>query len=451
MRGSRLVSVLVSAIAAAGLASMGAAQTPDASPDPRRDVIAGALEQLAALDSYRIESRSTTSTDPGREFGTDTVVVRSPEFAMRTAMLADGEPAVALIVIGDDAWYSQGGSPWADRSEVGMDPPSSDEVATSLYNSLRAWSDERLIMELVGPETVDGTPALRYHGETRMPTPSTDPEDPYYRRSLRGTLDLWVDAERGHVLRAVTDLRDSRFADRDGEAPVYRHEELAIVGVDDPANVVEPPDLAVTAPSPDPGDPAMAALVQRAVDALAEVGSYRLVEDDATLGFHGGQRSTIVNGDPPSAETTFLADGSEFIRLVVAGERSWYHQDDGSWEEMPADVGPDCEDRSCAFAMARAAGALSKLLEVGGTMSLVGEETLDGETVLHLRREEPVVVEPFGSYPTTHDVWIAKDGGHLVRWTHDGVGTRVEIRIEGVDDPANVVAAPPSPLASPSV
>jgi hypothetical protein len=450
MRGLRVLSVLVLSLVAASGALPAAAQAPDASPDPRRDVIAQALERLTELDSYRIESRSTTSLQPGQEFGTETVVVRSPAFAMRTAMLADGEPAVVLVVVGDQSWFSQGGSPYIDRTEVGMDPPAWDEVGTSLFNSLRAWSDERLIMELIGPDTVDGTAALHYRGETRMPTASTDPEDPYYRQSLRGTLDLWVDAERGHVLRAVTDLRDSRFMDSNGGEPVFRREEIEITGVDDPSNVVEPPGLAAPSPSPDPGDPAMAKLVQQAVDALDELASYRLVQEDDTIGITGGQRSTIINGEAPRAEATILANGSEFMRFIAGEDRSWYQQDDGSWEEAPSDVGPECNDRSCAFELARAAGALSRLVEAGGGMTLVGEETLDGVPVLHLRREEAVTVEPYGSFPTTHDVWIAKDAGHLVRWAYDGVGTRAEIRIEGIDDPANVVTVPPSPLASPA-
>jgi hypothetical protein len=58
--------------------------------------------------------------------------------------------------------------------------------------------------------------------------------------------------------------------------------------------------------------------------------------------------------------------------------------------------------------------------------------------------------------PGIIDVWVAKDGGHVLRTEFDGHGIAMSAAVSGVNDPANVVEIPeapvsPSPLASPGV
>lgn len=448
---ARLATTLLLLLVGTSLAAPASAQSPDATPDARRQVIGDALEKLAELDSYRVESRSTTSTAPGREFGLESTVVLRPTFALSQALLADGEPGLVSVAIGDESWQSYGGSPFVSDAQVGTGSFTPDDAATSMYSYLEHWAAERLIMDLVGPDTVGGIAALHYHGETRVPTASTDPEDPYYRRALRGSLDLWVDAERGHVLKALTDVVDSRFTYGNGGDAVGRHEEIAILDVDDPANVVEPPDLTAPLLSPGPDDPQMVALLEGAIDALADLDSYRVVSRYDTLGFGGGQESTVLNGDPATAETVVLTDGSVFIRFLVSGDEMWSQDDPTSpWEAISPGDGPSCDGEPCGFQMAAGTSLMGELVAIAGGFTLVGEETLDGMAVTHVRAERPMVVEPYGATPTVNDVWIAKDGGYLVRWVNDGVGSSTELRIEGVNDPANVVVVPPSPLASPA-
>src|SRR5262245_53857239 len=95
---------LVLGLLVPGVAASGPAVAQ--SPEPSRTVIDEALERLTALDSYRVESTATSSSAPGRTFGTEATVVLQPAFAVRTAMLADDEPAYVSVTVGDTAWTS---------------------------------------------------------------------------------------------------------------------------------------------------------------------------------------------------------------------------------------------------------------------------------------------------------------------------------------------------------
>lgn len=417
------------------------------SSPPLEAIIADALDRLDDLQSYRVTSRSTSSSTPGRTFGVEATVVGGPARAWQTTSLSDGEPINVMVVIGTDGWSSYAGSAFISIAEMGGVVPSGGRIPVSAFSTVERFADRQPAMSVVGPEIIDGVAALHYRGVVPGPQPSAT-SDPSAGHAMSGTIDLWVDAERGHLLKAITDVADRLFVGTDDDPAIDRHEEVAVVGVDDPANVVEPPDLTVVSPSSPPGDPAMAAVVSAAIAALDDLISYRLVLDFDSVGFSGRQESVVLNGEPPSSSTRLLVDGTELVTDVVIGDRAWSRNGrDGAWVTSPDPAdGPFCNGTPCGSDMTSGRAVLDVVDAIGGSITVVGEETVDGILATHLRSQQPIIVPPYGPTPTASDLWIAQDGGHLLRWTTDGVGTRTDLRVEGVDDPANSVPEP-SPAA----
>lgn len=116
--------------------------------------------------------------------------------------------------------------------------------------------------------------------------------------------------------------------------------------------------------------------------------------------------------------------------------------------------GPSCGTNSstqapCTFAtltnlQGSMAGIETTFVEVGSG------DVVNGVATVHLRSQSGMVMPTYGPIPGTTDLWIARDGGYLVRETFDGQRIATTVDITNVNDPANVVQRPAEGPATPT-
>jgi hypothetical protein len=431
--------LLVAALALACVAVPATAQSPAPSGAALYYLIRNAVDGLASLDVFVYRSSEIVEEESPVE--SIMVVRRVPVPSVRLQIASEGEVAYETIAIDREAWTRSLGGPWTafdDETDTGM------QLATGIWPM-----EPRLLLDLyragiemrsVGTDEVDGRRTLHFRGEL--------PDDP--AADLSGTLDLWVDAERGFLVRAEADVvdRDSQAMMR-GLDSVRVREVIEVGSVDDPDVRIDPPDLSAGASPTAEGDPALAPVVDAAFARLADLVSYRATVVARVAGPETEVHFEVRTSPELRVRQTVVApDGRPIIQLLAIGEQIWSRgSDDERWSTWDASV-------ACAPGPCVAAALIDFAAPIAGqsgTFRMIAEdETIDGRPVRHLRSEAGFDAGGAQLVPGTVDLWVDRDGGHLVRLALDGQGIEQTITIHDLDDPTIVIETPTEDELAPS-
>lgn len=438
------LSVLL-AVGAVGIVPV-AAQSPSPAEDGSA-VAQDAIDQLIELASYRLEQTTTIEGSPVASTDLTVTRIQGDEPAMHVETAYDGEVGQEVVVIGDKGWFSSLGGPMRDMAKEGMPIPDPLQPTDAELRMLQVAIEEGFSLAKVGVEDIDGEAATHYRGSTLAPLAS--PVDGYYRRTLQGTIDLWVATNGGYLVQSVVDVLDNQRGLTPGPDTFRVTESAHIAAVGDPSNTVTKPPKATPVPEPSGvADPAAAQLITDALARLAALDSWHGTFEVQSQGVGQVLEMTAVNGPPQAANVRLNEDGELFLEYRIIGDQTWWRTDAADpWALATVDDGPTCPDDPCTFADAVA--TVTGFVTDAGSYRNVGDETLDGVAAHHLRSEAGTTLGDLGRVPAVIDVWVAADDGRLLRQTIDGQALAATLTIDHVDDPANALAEP-SPIASPA-
>ena len=167
---------------------------------------------------------------------------------------------------------------------------------------------------------------------------------------MTGTMDLWVDRWQGFLVRSELDMvQHDDLVESFGFSELRMHEVATVTAVDDPANVVEPPDLTLpTRPPGQEGDPALAPMVRQAFDALDALDSYRITSVGSTMGSESQREITVREPARGGVGRVMTAFGRDFIDVIRIGDREWSRPGEGEWSPSKLGDGTCGEDRCTA-------------------------------------------------------------------------------------------------------
>jgi hypothetical protein len=425
-----MVLVLVVAIAPATDAAR-----PRTTPPPSEPTIRDAFDALVDLRAYRFRVDSRLPGG-GAETTTTGTVLRRPVWRYAIETTRGGEVFMLRVGTSRGSWESGHGSAFR-RTKARFDkrhPRISLDLVIDLFTGGMPLS-----MGVPGPvEVRDGR-------QVRSLTFTWPPLEEGRSSGFVGMGELWLDATDGYLVEShlVGDLYYGTADGRSGEpSPVDEHLVITDIGSQD--LVVDLPDEGPVKPASfPPGDPDAEARITGAIDRLEELTSYRITSSPALAFIFSDQRITVVNRPVPVAlvETGMLDQVT--LRLLVTEDSWWTASDDADWSERNGAFFWDtCEGRPpCSFASVTE--MWSGLLEIAPTFRMVvQDELVDGIPAIHLRSDVGMVDSIDGWIPGTWDVWIARDGGHLLRQSFDGQAIASSVTITGVDDPANSLTIP---------
>lgn len=205
-------------------------------------------------------------------------------------------------------------------------------------------------------------------------------------------------------------------------------------------------------PEPSGGGPDLV----EAANALADLDSYRVLVGSrglvpaTTANGEVSMTSTLIQTEDPAAEFTMTGvDGFAGGRLqaIVIGEEAWLREGSSGWAKSPGGAA----DFDAAFTTLSPIDLAAGFESLSPALVAVGDERRNSQPSTHYRvADGDSRAAAAGLTEGTADVWLAIDGGHLVRlaidgtWDVDGVPTPVSLTIDisHVDDPANRVKAP---------
>jgi hypothetical protein len=201
--------------------------------------------------------------------------------------------------------------------------------------------------------------------------------------------------------------------------------------------------------------------IRSATSALAGLGSYRfaiLIKGFGTAATAGdaamSMDGTVVLKPAQALQFRIVGlTGSTAITYIVIGKDSWMDLGSGIYIQVPADQ-VDAEQLFESFQPANLFGSAMSGLSSSGWQP-EGDEQKNGVTATHYHvdKTSPGGASLVASWGETgvFDAWIAKDGGYLVSLRvagdmQSGKAAPFEIGfdISGIDDPANVITAPPT-------
>ena len=226
-------------------------------------------------------------------------------------------------------------------------------------------------------------------------------------------------------------------------------------------------------PGPGPSGASNGDTIKESIDALRQLDSYqywwqqRQGADRARVSTVEG---TVVTAPEWRMRTDQLVDGEVSVSIVTVGDGAWLsyagsgYLEAGDAAQLPGFQLPYEQ-------------VIREMVDTGSPVQDLGIETIDGAPARHLRTVVdapdpsllPSNVGDFDAIDGVLDVWIAEDGGHLVRSTFEGARVTPasgsdQVRrmllsetldVSHVDDPANVIETPstglysPPPVASP--
>lgn len=415
------------------LAQAAVAQSPRVVMDDGQ-VIREALDALASHDSYRYDWREQGG-DLAVERRTTGIVVGGEPIRSYRETVVKGAIGLREIQVGGEAWWSVYGSGFVPNDpDPDPHPGMLDAWAATLLDLADAG------VELSDPvaATVDGRSARYYAGRTI-------PADAAASPSLGGIareafIDLWV-ADDGTLLEsriAGTVTHTDELPDQ-VETLGFR-ETVRIGGVDDPANVVEAPDLAPL-PSPDPGqvDPVLESIVLAALDELAAT-SWRGEVNTLSLGSQSAIDVTYLPGVPPSAEAWVSYRDRQRLGFLAVGDEVWGRIAGApEWVREGPPKAP-CFRRPCDAASIADLGW--RVRQAAGTFrDLRATEWIDGVKVRHLRSVAGST-GPTGPIPGRLDLWLSEETGLPIWIDFHGLGIEEEVTFSDVGDPSIAIERP---------
>ena len=205
----------------------------DATPAP--DDLVAAAEALADLESYRVTVTTRGIVPATTASGTvamTSTLVQGDQPAARFAMTgADGFTGGRLeaIVIGDRAWFREGGAPW-QPSPGGAADFDAAFTTMSPVELVRTFDALTPILAKVGTERRNGIRADHLRGDASN-LAATD------AGLVEGTIDVWRATKGGYLV--ALDL-DGSWLDDDGH-PVRTVLKIDVTRVNDAANRVSAP------------------------------------------------------------------------------------------------------------------------------------------------------------------------------------------------------------------
>jgi hypothetical protein len=199
------------------------------------------------------------------------------------------------------------------------------------------------------------------------------------------------------------------------------------------------------APSPVPsGGPEVDALIRGIATAEASLDRYVFAlrvgrDSNATT-----VTVTVINRPVPAVR--FEPDTMPTIGLLAIGDRAWKPNDDGTWSPASdLDLYPygarTPGDLPAAGADLLTSGLIGRNGPPTGSFELVAaNELVDGVATTHLRSAAGRSAST--SIPGTLDLWLATQGGYIVRYTLVGSQVDNDVSVRRVNDPTLVLAEP---------
>lgn len=188
-----------------------------------------------------------------------------------------------------------------------------------------------------------------------------------------------------------------------------------------PPSTTDSPATDTPAPvPPGGGDVLLAGEIAGALTALEAKGSW-MFEVTVIAASSGGDLSIVgtERREPvPAVSARHTTQGSEFGYIRI-GDDIWYDVAIGEWTHVDAGDARNLISQYEPFHVAGLVGFAAA--SVNNEYELVGEEEANGVSTRHYRLSEDdrtSVTEPLGLTPDQWlgDVWIATDGGYLVRY-----------------------------------
>jgi len=214
----------------------------------------------------------------------------------------------------------------------------------------------------------------------------------------------------------------------------------------------EPDEVPTIRPDPSGTGPDLI----NAANALADLRSYHVsvasrgVLPAATPNGTVTMSSTLVQGNEPAAAFSIAGldglDGGQLDAIVI-GDRAWIRTAAGRWAVSPGGAA----DFDATFTSLSPMDLVGPFEVLSSVFRRVGIETRNGQAAIHLvARSAEAAVAAAGLSSGSADLWVAVDGGSLVRlaiagtWDLDGVPTAITLTIDvsRTNDPANRVVPP---------
>ncbi len=402
----------------------------------------GALDGLA---SYRFVG-STAEGESGVSEARGTVI-NGDVRRTRIAYSADGALAGATLTIAGRTWVRVSGSTYEEQDSAGVD---TNEWVNPVARLLDPWSLGITIVEDLGLEPSGGVEAR--HVRSRVTAGDVVDDDGLpVGNGFSGTVDAWITVDGGYLVAASvvgTEAPPGGDATSPAPSPTAYRLEIVVEGVDDPANVIEAPVSDGATPAP-VDDPLAIRLVRGLPDGQGSLDSYVYSITSSIGGFDITSRLTVVNRPVAAAqvETDGVA-GFEGTTVLAVGDRTWSRTGSDAWQPGRTGAEPACGLGADATSDP-APCTLSRLVDIGATIRTARDtfavvstdERVAGIEATHLRSEGGVR-QGEDVIPGTRDVWIANDGGYLVKDVFTGLEISFESVIGRVNDPGTRLVAP---------
>lgn len=434
--------------------------TPTAAvtPVPAPATVASITSAAAVLDGFTSYRFSQTSIEPASTVWA--TVINADPHRVRNESLVGGVVAATSIEIGDARWVSFSGSNFVKQGSGGG--PNGDwhsPVASALTDLLAHVTS---VVE-IGIEDRGGVSVRHLQATAALasPAPTDDPfgftGDQTY--GFIGRIDAWIATDDGHLVALEADgNRVSMPFDDTGDPPPTpmvkpSSVELAVDGIDDPANSVEEPSTAQATTRPT-GDPAAVALIEGIPAAMRALDTYVLTSTTSSAGMDMKSTITVVNRPIAAAMSVVETGTDEFpgMSILVIGDKRWARNGDKAWEAETAENGPTCGQAGQQMNSATMKPCTVELMTsftgayaaTAPWFSIVAtDEVVNGIACTHLRSEAGLKSGEI-TIPGTTDIWIANDGGWLAQDTFTGVGFSTSSVTTRVNDPT-VKLEPPAP------
>ena len=403
-----------------------------------------AVDALGSVKSYQF----TANSQVGRLSG---VVVNEdpPRYSVETAAGLGGlaGPPVKAVFIGQDQYVAYGSGPWTRETGDATGIADHNPLQSALPMGFSGISGDPTESGFplpafvdAGIEDHDGVQArhIRAIGNGKPPA---GPNDPSFMggEAFQGTVDAWIAVDGGYLVAlkvkgkwveqdpVPTPSMPFNFPFDFNDATT----DVAIGHVDDAANVVEAPEVPPATPRPS-GDAKVIAMIGGLKDALKALPAYRYDVSGGTAGLDTTMSLVIASGPPRRLDMKMDTGSIGFkSELIVIGNEGWERTSDGAWEDVAtADLG------GCFTGMPiDQCGSFSSMGEQAITGApetferLPERETIDGIETIHLRSSAGIDMGG-QSLPGVSDLWVAADGGWMVRerFTSEFINMLTDIR-----------------------
>ena len=408
--------------------------------------IVTAIDGLDELDSYRFEG--TLAEGPQGASMSRGTVINGDVRRTRIEYSAGGAFTGATITISDRTWLRVSGSTYEEQD--GAAGLGTADWVNPVALQLDPWSLGITVVEDLGIDDRGGVQARHLHGSVIAGDVLDDDGNPV-GIGFGGTVDVWIAVDGGYLVAAAavgTEAMPNAGETDPATTPTAYALDIAVDGVNDPANVIEAPIGGAATPAPD-GDPVALRVIKGIAAGQASLDSYVYSITSSTSGFDISSTLTVVNRPVAAAQVeTDAVAGFDAMVVLVIGDRSWSRTGPGAWQAASAGEMPACGVGADALSDP-APCTLSRLTDLGSTIRaarrtfvvISTDEQVAGIDTTHLRSQSGV---PQGEdvIPGTRDVWVANERGYVVRDVFTGLDVSFESVIGRVNDIGNRLVAP---------